>query len=115
LVIKKIIQDKTILSMMWNYDVPQRGNKEMKYDGVLDYVEQAGFTNATSVKGSLELTSGTTLNDRYQVRTLQHARYQANRGYMFASSIILPNPTAQGTRMWGTFIPCNGVIFRTYW
>jgi hypothetical protein len=107
---QKIIQDKTILSMMWNYDVPQRGNKEMKYDGALDYVEQTGFTNATSVKGSLELTSGTTLNDRYQLRTLQHARYQANRGYMFASSIILPNPTAQGTRMWGTFIPSNGVF-----
>ena len=107
---QKVSLDKSLLHMMWTYDVPIRGNKELIYDGASDYVEQTSFVHATSVKGALNLTSGATLNQRVQLRTLQHTRYQPNRGYLYATSIILPNPTANGVRKWGTFLPCNGVF-----
>ena len=106
---QKVSLDKSLLHMLWTYDVSNRGNKELIYDGS-DYVEQTSFINATSVKGGLHLTSSATVNQRTELRTLQHTRYQPNRGYLYSSSIILPNPTARGTRMWGAFIPSNGVF-----
>lgn len=105
---QKVSLDKSLLHMLWTYDVSRRGNKEMLFDGT-DYIEQPTFTNATSYEGGLRLTSGETSNQRTQLRTLQHTRYQPNKGYLYSASIMLPDPSARGIRRWGAFIPCNGV------
>ena len=47
---QKVSIDRSLLALTWNYDIPKRANKEMLWDGT-DYIEQASFVNATSVKG----------------------------------------------------------------
>ena len=108
----KAIIDRSQFSGLFTYDVPPKMWKEMKYNGVDDYIEQQGFTNATSVKGQLKLTSGLVTNDRFQLRSLDHVRYQANRGHLYSTAMFFPNPTARGTRKWGLLLPCNGVYFQ---
>lgn len=106
---QKVSIDQSLLGMVWTYDVPKRGNKELIWNGT-DHIEQPTFVNATSVEGALRLTSSDTLDQRTMLRSLQHVRYQSDRGYKYASSMILPDLTNRGTRRWGAFIPCNGVF-----
>ena len=54
------------------------------------------------------MSSSSTVGARTQVRSLQHIRHQANRGFLYSTSILLPDPTNRGVRMFGTFVPGNG-------
>jgi len=105
---QKIIHDFSLFSGLFTYDVPVKMWKEMEWDGS-DYIEQNTFNGSSSVKGALEFRAGT--DGRRQLRSHEHFRYQSNRGHLYSTSILLPNPTANLIRRFGTILPCNGVFF----
>jgi hypothetical protein len=106
----KSVTDYSLFSGLFTYDVPPKMWKELVWDGV-DFVEQATFSKATSVKGELNFTSGVVLDEFTEIRSQEHFRYQANRGHLFSTSLFLDNPTANGIRRWGLILPCNGLFF----
>jgi len=109
---QKVYNDKSMLSALFTYDVPNKTQKEMHWNGIDDYIEQTSFIYATSVEGSLHLTTSATVGSRTQLRTKEHVRYQPNRGFLYSSSILLPEPTKNSIRKFGSFLPCNGVYFK---
>lgn len=106
----KMVLDKSMFSGLFTYDVPYKLWKELIWDGT-DYIEQTSFVNSISNEGALHFTSGIILNQEVELRSQEHFRYQANRGYLYSTSIILPDPNNNGIRRWGSILPCNGVFF----
>jgi len=105
----KAITDKSLFNGLFSFDVPASQWKELQWDGS-DYIEKPAFVNATSVEGSLHLTTSANVGENTELRSKHHHRYQANRGHLYSSSIFLPNPNAQSTRRFGLMLPCNGVF-----
>lgn len=101
----KTITDRSILHGMFSFNVPVNIWKET-FNGV----EQA-FTNATSVDGALNLVSGVTLNDKTNLETFRHPRYQPNRGYLYSTALIMPDLANNGVRRFGAATDENGVYF----
>jgi len=106
----KSISDKSMFSGLFTYDVPRKLWKEMLSNGT-DYIEQTSFAKTTSIGGQLRFTSGTVLNEKTQLRSKKHVRYQPNRGHLYSASMFMPDPTNAGIRRWGIILPCNGVFF----
>lgn len=103
---QKTYHDVSLIHGMFTYNIPSGVWKES-----LDDVEQTSFTQAVSTDGKLVLTS-TTLNVNVKLSTFRHARYQPNRGYIYSTSIFLPNKTNTGQRSFGAFTEDSGVGFR---
>ena len=101
----KTITDRSILHGMFSFNVPVKVWRE-----TLNGIEQA-FTNATSVDGALNLTSGGTFDDNTILETYRHPRYQPNRGYLYSKALIMPNPSDSGLRRFGAGTAENGVFF----
>lgn len=104
---KSVIDLSLIGGMFTNSIIPSSLFKE-----TINGVEQAGFVNAVSASGLLELSAGATLNDVTVLDTFRSPRYEPNRGHIYSSSIILPSPTAAGVREFGMFTEENGAFFR---
>jgi len=102
----KAVLDKSILHGMFTYNVPAD-----KWYEMIDDVEQPAFVSATSVNGKLNMVSGAT-NEKRQLRTFRHPRYEPNRGHLWSISAFLPNPSAAGERTMGMFTKEAGVGFR---
>lgn len=102
----KAVQDESILHGMFTYNIPADTWYEM-----IDDVEQTSFVSATSVDGKLVLASGA-LNVKRQLRSFRNPRYEPNRGYIYSSSMFLPNASNNGERSFGAFTSESGVMFR---
>lgn len=103
---QKVANDNSILHGMFTYNVPAD-----KWYEMVDDVEQTSFVSATSIDGKLNLVSGA-LNEKRQLRTFRHPRYEPNRGHLWSDSAFFPNPTANGERTMGLFTKEAGVGFR---
>lgn len=104
----KVVSDRSLVSGMFtNSIIPSNVFKES-----INGVEQSSFVNATSDSGLLNLEAGVTLDDDTVLDTFRSPRYEANRGHLYSSSILLPSPTALGQRNFGMFTEENGAFFR---
>jgi len=102
----KVTIDNSLFHGMFTYSVPVTVWVEQ-----LNGVELTAFSNATSVNGKLNLTSGVTLSDSSYLRTFRNPRYEPNRGHTFSTSVFLPDPTAAGIRRWGYFTAESGSFY----
>lgn len=101
--IGKVSLDKSLFHGLFTFDVPDVMWIE-QYNGT-----EVAKTNATSVDGMLNLTSN---GGEAILSSRRHPRFQPGRGLLYATAIILPNPTADGIREFGLVNPGNGVFFR---
>lgn len=101
----KVIVDRSLVHSMFTYSVPANIWKE-EFKGV-----EIPITEARSKNGMLELTAGATLGDSTRLSTFRSPRYQPNRGQIYSSSIICPNPDSNSSRRWGYFNEQSGAFF----
>ena len=99
----KTVTDISLLHGMFTFNVPV----DLWYEVDNDVV-QTSFVNATSVNGALNLTSGAT---KTYLRSFQCPRYEPNRGHLYSSAFIIPDPNAAGKRRFGSFTSESGVFF----
>lgn len=103
---RKTTIDKSVFHGMFTYDVPAKmwfvreNNVE---------VPNSTATGGVSEGGMLKVISQ---GNNTAVASRRHPRYQPNRGHLYSSSIILPDPDADGIREWGSYTVENGVFFR---
>lgn len=102
----KVVNDISLIHAMFSTTIPISTWKSL-HDGV----EQTAITGATSVDGLLNLSSSA-LNQKIGLATLQHPRYEPNRGHLYSSSVILTNTGALAERSFGMFTSEAGVCFR---
>lgn len=102
----KAVIDKSLFHGMFTYNVPAD-----KWYEMIDDVEQSSFVSAQSVDGKLVLSSGA-LNEKRQLRSFRHPRYEPNRGHLWSDSAIFANPTASAERSMGSFTSESGFGFR---
>ena len=103
---EKVVNDKSLFHGMFTYNIPADTWYEM-----IDDVEQTAFVSATSADGKLNLVSGA-LNEKRQLRSFRHPRYEPNRGHIYSISAFLPSPSASGERTFGLFTKEAGAAFR---
>jgi hypothetical protein len=101
----KVTTDLSVFNSMFTYGVPKTVWCEC-----VDGVEQSVFSNATSVNGKLNLSSGA-LNQSIKLKTFRNPKYQPNRGYMYSTSAFLPDANYNGIRRFGFFTINSGVFF----
>jgi hypothetical protein len=75
-----------------------------------------GDATVGSVNGALKMTSGTSDGDYSFLTSRRHPAYQPNRGHLYSTALILPDPEAVGfTRRWGLYFEDDteqsGVLF----
>lgn len=104
--VQKTVQDESLLHGMFTFEVPQEYWKES-----INRVEQTDFINADSIDGELVLSSNGILNDSIVLDTFRNPRYQPNRGYRHAVSLMLDGPTLRGIRRWGSGTEECGLFF----
>jgi hypothetical protein len=109
---QKVIHDYSLFHGICTYDVPNRLWEELSVaaDGTRTPLASTG-TNAVSENGMLVVKSGTTANQGNACRSKRNPGYQPNRGHLFSTAIICPNPDAPGIRRWGLFTDDGGVYF----
>lgn len=108
---QKVVQDFSLIHGMWTYDVPNRVWEEYSVAAGVYTALAATGTLATSVGGMLEVASGTTANNGCALSSKRHPRYQPNRGHLYSTAVIMPNPTGDGIRTFGLKKFDNGVYF----
>ena len=106
----KVINDYSLFSALFSYSVPNRMWLQYNDIGAGD-VEQTQIDNVLvkSTHGHLEVTSNST-TDVY-LRSKRHPRYQPNRGLLYSTALILPNPEYVGKRQFGLLNTSNGIYF----
>lgn len=102
----KVTFDNSILHGMFTYNIPAD-----KWFEMVDDVEQTAFVSATSEDGKLVLASGA-LNEKRQLRSFRHPRYEPNRGHLWSDSAFFPNPSAAAERTMGLFTKEAAIGFR---
>lgn len=102
---RKAVTDLSLLHGIFTESIPSD-----KWYEQIDGVGQSTFSNATSVNGKLNLVSGA-LNERRNLRSFLHPRYEPNRGHLYSSSSFFPNVSAQGSRKIGYFTEESGAYF----
>lgn len=102
----KVVNDISLFHGMFTFNVPADTWYEM-----IDDVEQAAFVSATSEDGKLVLASGA-LNEKRQLRSFRHPRYEPNRGHIWSISAFFPSPDAAAERTMGLFTKEAGIGFR---
>jgi hypothetical protein len=108
--VQKVSTPFSLFHGLWTFDVPP--SMWLAYvDGAEVSVAAAAASGAAaSVDGALVLDS-TGINS-VEITSRRSPRYQPNRGHLYSTSCILPNPTADCTREFGLFTDDNGVFFR---
>jgi len=106
----KVINDYSIFNALWTFSVPNRVWLQYNDTGAGD-VEQSAIDNnlVKSTGGYLQVTGNSTTN--VHLSSKRHPRYQANKGLLYSTAVILPNPTYVGKRLFGIFSDSNGVFF----
>ena len=98
--------DLSVFNSLFTYSVP----RSIWFESLND-VEKLAFELATSSGGRLNLESGSVLNDLVQLQSFRSPKYQPSRGYLYSTSVNLPNPEAAGVRRFGFFTKESGVFF----
>jgi len=101
----KVSNDRSLFHGLFSFNVPVTVWYER-----LNGTEQT-ITNSTSEDGALHVVAGATLNDKTNLRTFRNLRYEPNRGHLYSTSAILPNPSALQNRRFGIATNENGVFF----
>lgn len=103
----KVVTDYSLYHGVFTYVVPSE--MWVKYvNGVEDLTTaDTAFFYSNNGKGTIKGGVGQSSH----LMSRRHLRYQPNRGHLYSSSIICPNPNAVGTRRWGTFTQANGAFF----
>lgn len=100
----KMVQDSSLFHGVFTYDVPARMWIEH-----INRIEQPTKVNCVSEDGMLKISSN---GSNAGLRSKRHPRYQPNRGHLYSTSMIFPNPTADGKRDFGLGNENNAVFFR---
>lgn len=106
----KTINDYSIVHGLFTFDIPDK--MWVMFENGTELTSTTLSTRSGSVNGGLSLKSGATLDDVSYIMSKRHPRYQPNRGYLYSSSIFLPNKTATGERDFGSFTDEDGAFFR---
>ena len=105
----KVTQPFSLFHSLWTFDVSDK-QWIIEEDGV--EVSASVSTRVISEGGKLKVSSGATAGDVTEIHSKRHPRYQPNRGHLYSTAVILPDPTNDGVRDFGVFTPENGVFFR---
>ena len=106
----KVINDFSVFNALWTYNIPAR--VWLQYEGTgAGYTEQLAVDNdyIKSYDGALHVKSDSTKD--VKLSSKRHPRYQANRGLLYSTAVILPNPKYIGKRAFGLFSDYNGLFF----
>lgn len=103
----KFITDNSLFHGMFTFNVPVSSWYE-RINGAV----QTSFTNVSSVDGALKVLAGAALNDKTNLRTYKHPRYEPNRGFLYSTAAIIDNPTSSMNRSFGTATSQSGVFFK---
>ena len=115
----KVINDFTLFSALWTFNVTNRDwvHFNAPKNPGYPYTEVAGgipLDNSNKYIGSkngyMSVVSDGTNNTHIQSK--RHVRYQPNKGYLYSSAHILPNPEQVGNREFGLNNAQSGVFFR---
>lgn len=106
--IQKTSHNFSIMHSMFTYEVP-RETWIIRENGAENY---GTSTTCVSINGKLQCSSGALTGNSAEVVSRRNPRYQPNRGYLYSSSIFLPNKNAVGIREFGAFTQDAGVFFR---
>jgi len=104
--VDKVSLNHSLVHGVFTYDVPPSVWLAIE-NGV--EVFTLASTGATSEDGMLKVISQ---GNNTIVFSRRHPRYQPNRGHLYSSSIILPDPGADGIRDWGMATEEDGIFFR---
>jgi hypothetical protein len=102
--IQKVSLPQSVFHGMWTFDIP-KSMWFMYEDGVQVY----SSTNIVSSKGAAVITANAA-HPNAVLESRECPRYQPNRGHLFSTSIICPDKTADGERMWGLAIHGENAI-----
>lgn len=103
----KFITDNSLFHGMFTFNVPVSSWYER-----INNVVQPTFTNTSSIDGALKILAGAGLNDKTNLRTFRHPRYEPNRGFIYSTSAIIDSPNSLMNRSFGTATSQSGVFFR---
>ena len=105
----KVITDFTLFSALWTFSVPNRVWLQQNDVGS-GYVEQSAIDNTLvkSTNGYLQITGNST---DVSLVSKRHPRYQPNKGLLYSTAVILPNPNYVGNRQFGLLSTESGVFF----
>lgn len=104
--IQKVSLPHSMFHGLWTFDIPA-SMWFMYENGTQVY----SSTNIVSDTGAATLTTSAAKADLV-LESRECPRYQPNRGHLFSTAVILPDPDADGTREWGLQTADNGVFFR---
>lgn len=106
----KVILDYTLFSALWTFSVPNRMWLQWTDSGA-GYIEQTEIDNnfIGSYNGSLQIV-GVNTQDTFLI-SKRHPRYQPNKGLLYSTAIILPDPIFTGSRGFGLYSIYNGLFF----
>ena len=115
----KVINDFTLFSALWTFHVPNRqwihlsapknpGYPYTEHDIPIPKDNSAKYVS--SKNGYLSVISDATENTT--LKSASTMRYQPNKGYLYSSAHILPNPNQVGNREFGLNNGQSGVYFR---
>lgn len=112
----KSIQDFSLFSATWTFDVPSRLWEEFSYD-ITDpqnpvTTTKTALENVTSREGMLSVKGSSTAYIGSSVRSKPYPRYQPNRGQLYSTAVTCPDPELAGYRAWGLFDRDNGVGYQ---
>lgn len=107
----KVVNDYSLFSALWTLSVPNRVWLQYLDTGA-GFVEQSQIDNdlVKSVNGHLQIT-GTSGIDVALV-SKRHPRYQPNKGLLYSTAVIIPNPENVGIRNFGLITSENGLFFQ---
>jgi len=111
----KAVMDHSLFSATFTFNVPNRVWEQVDIDNTPGYNPVQKPIDNTYIRSSdrmLSVLSGTSAGAGHVVKTKNFVRYQPNRGQLFSTAIILPNPTASGIREFGLGTAHNGVEFQ---
>ena len=104
--IQKVSLPYSIFHGMWTFDIPE-SMWFMYHNGTQVY----SSSNITSVGGMARVATGGGVTSAL-LESRECPRYQPNRGHLFSTALLAPNPTANAIREWGVGTEQNCVCFR---
>lgn len=107
----KSVIDESLFAATWTYDIHARVWEEWSYTEGLGWSPIVGFQNASSQDHMLTVKSTTVQGGGCTIATKEHPKYQPNRGHLYSTAIIHPNPQETGLSRFGLGSPKDGVFF----
>ncbi len=115
---QKVINDFSMFAALWTFNVPNSIWLMYLFNKAapsLGFVEQTTIAKdntdarVASKNGYLVVKADST--HYVHLQSKRHIRYQPNRGFLYSSAVILPNPNSLGKRHFGMPAHESGVFF----